>query len=1107
MHDRLAFVERAGADVVVCDRAGHVSDLVLVTDGQASRFKPFPAEAGFAMIAAVNWLSAPDFEDEGRCWKLQGAPGLASGRVGVDLGEDFALEQGHTLFVERDFSALNRSETVAEYVDPVWGSALPVAGGRAYGFEARFGLARCTGVMRIVFLDASGAEMARVQKVLTFDGVGGRSTEGYQDAVIVGTAPHMAAAARIEIGFGNPVADGSDITTSYVFMIRPRFGLALDRPAPGWLPKPPRFEAFVDELVAATKQDKGMARDVLGRATACVPYTSRIKQLEVRDTLGGETLQMLSLPRCAYDPNCVDIEVENQMIRLRGQFAPLRMAVHVDGKLVGTVSRATATALDHRGLALKTTSAHRMAHIAVVDLESLECVGQTFALLKPHITPWETLQSHAGGHPMLEEDPLGAQRTNSMLARVRTLAEPDWFGKKLAAATLQSFPDLWTILASGFGANTTFLPLAFPKPLNPKVSIVIPAHNKFAVTYHCLVSLLVGAGTHSFEVIVVDDGSSDRTGEIEALVSGIKVVRHAVAQGFVGASNGGAAVASGQYVLFLNNDTEVTFGAIDRLVDVLDADPSIGIAGPKLIYGNGVLQEAGGIVWSCGTPWNYGRGAAANDPRFAYSRDADYVSGAALLISKALLEELGHFSPEFAPGYFEDTDLCFKARAAGKRVRYVATSVVVHFEGQTSGTSTASGMKRFQEVNFPKFRSKWARLFKSAGRLGEAPDFEKDRGVTDRVLMIDWQTPRPDIDAGSYAALQEIKLIQSLGFKVTFLPMNVAYLGDYTSDLQGLGVEVIHAPYFTSVGGFLEARGGEFDAIYVTRYNVAEQCVDAIDQWAPRAKKLLCNADLHFLRETRAALAAARGAAPEREAAGALLERAEETKAAELAAMKRFDVTLSYNETEISIVSVLEPQAVTMRKAPWVVKTRDAVPGFEARSGLAFLGGYAHPPNVEAVTYFATEIFARIRRAHPGITLSLYGSEMGAKLDHLAGVEGIDLAGFCDSVEAMHDRHRVFVVPLLSGAGVKGKLIGALANGAPTVASPIAVEGTNLRDGLDCFVRDSADGWVEAVGRLYADETEWSAMSAAAMAYTRKFHSFEHGQRLMRDAFQAAGLY
>jgi GT2 family glycosyltransferase/glycosyltransferase involved in cell wall biosynthesis len=650
-----------------------------------------------------------------------------------------------------------------------------------------------------------------------------------------------------------------------------------------------------------------------------------------------------------------------------------------------------------------------------------------------------------------------------------------------------------SVLEGGHG-NVRLDPLSFAQPDAPEVSIVIPAHNNINVTYLALCSLLLAQNKTTFEVIIVDDGSSDETARLESFVSGITIVRNETPQRFIRACNAGVAQARGTYVALLNNDVEVTNGWLDALVDAFSRFGSVGLVGSKLLYPDGRLQDAGGIVWQSGNPWNYGNGQNPWDPRFCHARQVDYLSGAALMTTRAIWDSVGGLSSDMEPMYFEDTDLAFKIRDAGYTTWFVPSSVVYHYEGMTSGTDTSAGFKRYQEVNRPKFKKKWAKAFAGNGVEGQAPDLEKDRGILGRILFIDYTTPRPDRDAGSYAAMQEIRLVQSLGYKVTFLPANLAHLGAYTDDLQRMGVEVLYAPFHLTMARYLEKHAADFDAFYITRYHVAGVVLDLIRRYAAGRKVMLNNADLHFLREMRAA-------------AGNIdaMEAARTTRTAELEVMEKVDLVLSYSDVEHAVIESHTEGRAQVARCPWIVDCPATIPGIENRAGLSFLGNYKHHPNAEAVAWFARQVMPRLATAQPSLALHVYGSQMPDDIKALRS-DLIRPEGYIDDVAAAYDRHRIFVAPLQSGAGIKGKVLAALAHGIPCVLSPLAAEGIGLRHGHDCLIARTPQDWVDAINALTGSDADWTRIAGNGRAYVQDWFSFDRGQGMMRDIFGRVGL-
>lgn len=289
------------------------------------------------------------------------------------------------------------------------------------------------------------------------------------------------------------------------------------------------------------------------------------------------------------------------------------------------------------------------------------------------------------------------------------------------------------------------------------------------------------------------------------------------------------------------------------LVDLIESADDIGMVGAKLVYPDGTLQEAGGILWRDGSAWNYGHGQNPALPEFNYVKEVDYISGAAIMLSRALWEEIGGFDERFVPAYCDDSDLAFTIRKMGYRVMYQPKSVVVHFEGVSNGTDIATGQKQYQVINSKKFYKKWKDILEAEHFDNGQHVFQaRDKSMKKRtVLLIDHYVPMYDKDAGSRTIYQYIQLLVKMGCNVKFIGDNFYPHQPYTQQLEQMGVEILYGPgYQKNWKVWLHKNGQYLDVVFINRPHIAQHYIDAVKEYT-KAKIIYNVCDLHFVREER----------------------------------------------------------------------------------------------------------------------------------------------------------------------------------------------------------------------------------------------------------------
>jgi GT2 family glycosyltransferase/SAM-dependent methyltransferase/glycosyltransferase involved in cell wall biosynthesis len=613
---------------------------------------------------------------------------------------------------------------------------------------------------------------------------------------------------------------------------------------------------------------------------------------------------------------------------------------------------------------------------------------------------------------------------------------------------------------------------------NPTVSVIITTYGQVAYTIGCLRSIAAHPPRWPIEVIVVDD-AYDGLEDLAPLtaVQGIQFRRNPVNLGFLRSCNAAAAAANGRYLLMLNNDTEPRPGAIDSLADLLDARPDIGMAGSKLLFPDGRLQEAGGILWQDASGWNYGRGEDPSRPEFNYLREVDYCSGASIMVRRELFEALGRFDEAFAPAYYEDADLAFRIRAQGQKVVYEPRSEVLHYEGMSHGTDTDSGIKAHQVTNCVTMIERWGETlanenYPSGEHVLRARDRARNRKV---ILVVDHYVPEPDRDAGSRSILGIIDSVVDAGWVVKFWPHNRAYSPVYTTALERRGIEVLDGRWPGSFREWMEVNGAELDQILLVRPDIAADTLPHV--LGARALISFYGVDLHFARLRRHL---------EIDASESLALAADRMERMERRIWRQCDIVIYPSEEEAVAVRALEPAVDARAIVPFCFDPQPArtVP-VKARS-ILFVAGFAHPPNVDAAYFLVRAILPKLELVVGPVTITMAGSNPTDAVRALTSPR-VEVTGYVtDEVLAeMYAQHRVSVVPLRFGAGVKGKVVESLSRGLPVVTTSVGAQGI---EGLRSVVpvHDEADLIADALRLLLTDDAAWMAQSARQMAFAQE---------------------
>ena len=629
----------------------------------------------------------------------------------------------------------------------------------------------------------------------------------------------------------------------------------------------------------------------------------------------------------------------------------------------------------------------------------------------------------------------------------------------------------------------------FNKPL---VSIIIPVHNNFIYTYNCIHSILKINPIIPYEIIVADDMSTDQTKEIEKIIKNIIVIHNDKVLYFVRNCNIASKFAKGKYLIILNNDTKVHHEWLVSLLKLIDAEEKVGMVGSKFIHPNGLLKEAGGIVWKSGEPVNFGNQNKSDMPEYNYVKEVDYISGASFIIRKTLWNKIGGFDERFSPSYYEDIDLAFQIRKLGYKVIYQPKSIVIHYGGVSNGKDVKSGIKKYQVINRQIFIDKWKNELKSQEYKFNFFN-ARDRGQNkNRILVIDALVPSFDKDAGGRCTFLYLNLFKEIGLQVTFLPGNFNNIEPYTSILQQNGIEVLYGNIYRKYyRNWLMDNLKHFKYVYLQRPDISNFYIEIIIKYF-KGKIIYFTHDLHFLRLYREYN---------------ITHNDKIYKDAEY--LEKIEHNIFSNVDVIHVVGSFEQkylkeryQNKTIRNIPLFFYSNhlsNIERNFSKRKDIIFVGS-SHPPNIDGILWFYHNVYPNIIKNFPDIIWYIIGIKTNDKIRSLKS-KNIKIPGYLSDKDLffLYQKCRIAIAPLRFGAGVKGKIVEAAYNQIPIITTSIGSEG--LDNTTDAFiVEDDPEKMSNIICNLYTNFTKLKLMSESGKQFIENFFSKNKAKEIiMKD--------
>lgn len=639
--------------------------------------------------------------------------------------------------------------------------------------------------------------------------------------------------------------------------------------------------------------------------------------------------------------------------------------------------------------------------------------------------------------------------------------------------------------------------LVFDTPPEPLTSILVILHNKAEYTLDCLQSLLQST-TKDFELILVDNASTDETSALLEKVEGATIISNSENLHFVKAVNENLSTCRGKYLLLLNNDTQITPSAIEHAVNTFSYDKLTAAVGGRIIRADGLLQEAGCSIISNGGCYGYGVGLNPWDPRFLFTREVDFCSGTFLMLRKDLFEAAGGFDVRFEPAYFEEVDLQLRFSKAGYKTLYNPKIVVFHAEHGSSSTLEASKQQAKQREVFKEIHKEDLTLYpntlESVLRAGRAI-FDKRK----RILILDDDIPADHFGTGLPRTKAIIKGLNDLRLDVTYYPLKETKLPWYEITKHfPEKTEVISNWGEEQLLKFIIERQKFFDYIWISRpHNLETWKRVTQGKGIKLSAKLIYDAESLFAERELDKLILTTGEALNK-------EKRDYVKNSEIELFSEFEQIIMVSERDKE--NLKKQSQIDSKVLSMPIKTSPTPNSFSDRKDILFVGPLTDPnsANVHGLKWFINCVLPIISNSLPSCTTLNIVGNVNKSLFTDCNPESLPIKfhGPVETLEPYYNEAKVVIIPTHFSAGISLKTLFGAAHGVPIASTSRIANELMWSNGIDLLSGDSPFMFASQIINLFSDQTLWTTLRENALKKVESSYNYNDFLKTLSSILQ-----